>query len=106
MCLGIPMTVISAANGVASCAVDGEMRTISTLLLDGEPVPGDWLLVHQGTAMRLIDADEARAIGDALRAVIAAAEGRDFAHLIADLVDREPPLPEHLREAAAKGGIA
>ncbi len=40
---------------------------------------------------------KARQITDALRAVLAASEGAAFDHLIADLIDREPPLPEHLK---------
>jgi hydrogenase expression/formation protein HypC len=107
MCLGIPMRVVSTSQGAALCEADGEARNVSTMLVgDGAVVPGAHLLVHAGAAVRVIDADEARLIGDALRAVLAAAEGRDYTHLIADLVDREPPLPPHLRAAAAEGGTA
>jgi hydrogenase expression/formation protein HypC len=106
MCLGIPMRVVSAGTGTALCDADGEARTVSTMLLGDAVEPGSHLLVHAGAAIRLIDADEARLIGDALRAVLAAAEGRGYDHLIADLIDREPPLPAHLAAAAAKGGTA
>jgi hydrogenase expression/formation protein HypC len=101
MCVGVPMTVIGVGAHEAICEVDGERRTISTLLIRGEIRVGDHLLTHAGAAVRVIDAEEARLIADALRAVMAAAQGRPFDHLIADLIDREPPLPDHLRDRAA-----
>jgi hydrogenase expression/formation protein HypC len=100
------MRVVSAEDGTAQCDADGDIRTVSTMLVGADVAPGDFLLVHTGAAVRVIDANEARLIGDALRAVLAAAQGQDYLHLIADLVDREPPLPAHLRAAAATGGTA
>jgi hydrogenase expression/formation protein HypC len=44
-----------------------------------------------------LDALEARQIADALLAVTAAASGQPFEHLLADLIEREPELPAHLR---------
>ena len=41
-------------------------------------------------------------LGDALRAVSAAAAGQPFEHLLADLIEREPELPEHLRTATVE----
>jgi hydrogenase expression/formation protein HypC len=70
---------------------------IQTLLLDQTPAVGDWVLVHIDTAIRAIDAEEARQIVDALAAVQAASHGDPFEHLLADLINREPELPEHLR---------
>lgn len=101
MCVGVPMLVISVGEGTALCRVDDEIRPISTLLLGGSCREGDHVLVHAGTAMRVVDALEAQQISDALRAVVAAAEGRDFEHLLADLIDREPELPEHLRPGSS-----
>jgi hydrogenase expression/formation protein HypC len=77
--------------------VDGERRELDTLLIERPLVPGDYVLSHGDRAVRLLDAAEAEAIGSALKAVLYAAEGRNFEHLIADLIDREPPLPPHLR---------
>ncbi|MEM1412809.1 MAG: HypC/HybG/HupF family hydrogenase formation chaperone [Pseudomonadota bacterium] len=99
MCLGVPMEVVSA-NGSAEAQCrngDGSLRTVDTLLLDVPPQPGDWLLVHVRIAIRPLNSTEAVQIRDALHAVTAAAAGEAYEHLIADLVDREPELPAHLR---------
>ena len=55
-------------------------------------------LAIAGAPSRRLDALEAQQIGDALRAVAAAAAGEPFEHLLADLIDREPKLPPHLRQ--------
>lgn len=99
MCLGVPMRIERFDGDLALCRAEGsaERRAVSTLLLDASPSAGDWLLVHVNTAVRALSAEEARLITDALGAVAAAAAGDPFEHLIADLIDREPELPEHLR---------
>ena len=102
MCLGVPMQVQSLLpSGAALCNPAGGDRTgltVEASLLDVPPSPGDWLLVHIDVAIRALDTVEAQQIGDALRAVAAAAAGEPFEHLLADLIDREPQLPPHLRE--------
>ncbi len=106
MCLGVPMQVDCVlASGAARCvAADGAgPRTVETSLLERPPAAGDWLLVHVDIAIRALEALEARQIADALLAVSAAAAGEPFEHLLADLIDREPQLPEHLRPAADGG---
>lgn len=97
MCLGVPLQVSSAQPGSALCRDGSGERRVSTLLLDAPPEPGQWVLVHIDAAIRALDADEAQLIRDALHAVAAAAEGQPFDHLLADLIDREPELPPHLR---------
>jgi hydrogenase expression/formation protein HypC len=92
------------ANGLALCAVDeprAAERPINCALLDAPPAIGDWLLVHVDVAIRAIDAQEAREIGNALAAVSAAAAGEPFEHLLGDLIDREPQLPPHLRDGGS-----
>lgn len=105
MCIGVPMQVSAVPfAGAAVCVVDQEdsgSRNVDTLLLDRPTRPGDWLLVHVGVAIRALDEEEARQIGDALRAATAAAAGEPFEHLLADLIDREPQLPPHLRQPGA-----
>lgn len=96
MCLGLPMTVIDGDDFSAVCERHGERRRVSTLLV-GRQAAGARLLVHLDSAMRVLDADEAEAIDRALDGLAAASEGRAFEHLFADLIDREPELPEHLR---------
>lgn len=97
MCLGLPMTVVDGDDFSALCEWHGETRRVSTLLV-GRQAPGARLLVHLDSAIRVLDEAEAEAIGLALDGLAAAAEGRPFEHLFADLMDREPELPAHLRK--------
>jgi hydrogenase expression/formation protein HypC len=103
MCLGIPLQVESLVSPTAAVGsgieATAQPRLVDTSLLDRVPVVGDWLLVHVNVAIRALSAEEARAIGDALLAVSAAASGQPFEHLLGDLLDREPELPAHLRGA-------
>ena len=68
------------------------------MLLVGEQPPGTWVLAFQGSAVRVLTAEEAaqtNAALDALEAVLAGAADLDA--YFADLVDREPALAGHLR---------
>ncbi|WP_344603435.1 HypC/HybG/HupF family hydrogenase formation chaperone [Sporichthya brevicatena] len=68
MCLGIPgqvVEVVDAAGHLAKVDVSGVRRVISTRLLAAQPPDvGDWVLVHVGFAMALIDEAEAKATLD------------------------------------------
>ena len=97
MCLGIPMVVVEGDDMQALAERRGETRRISMLLVGEQPV-GTIVLVHIDSAVRVLDAAEAKLIDDGLDGVAAALEGRPFEHLFADLVDREPQLPGHLLE--------
>ena len=102
MCIGIPMRVREIDGGLALCeAPDGGLRRVNALLV-AEAVPGDMLLVHVDSAVRRLDEDEARAIGDAVQALSLAMQGENVDHLFADLIDRTPELPAHLREATGE----
>jgi hydrogenase expression/formation protein HypC len=97
MCIGIPMQVLEAAAGMAVCEGRGNRERLNCLMI-GDPPVGTWVLAFQGSALRVIDADAAaqtNAALDALQAVLAGGTATD-AHF-ADLVDREPQLPAHLR---------
>lgn len=96
MCLGLPMTIIESDGISALCEFSGVRRRVSVLLLSNPPACAK-VLVHVDTAIRLLDEDEARLIADAIEGIGAALNGEDCDGLFADLVDREPPLPEHLR---------
>jgi hydrogenase expression/formation protein HypC len=62
MCLGLPAQVVEPpVDGLAKADVGGVRREISVALLDGEVVPGDWVLLHVGFALGRIDEEEARA---------------------------------------------
>jgi len=91
------MRIVKLGDGRADCLDrDGGMRDVVTLLLDN-PQVGDWVLVHLDNAIRTLDEVEADHISDALQAINAAMQGDSFEHLFADLIDREPQLPEALR---------
>jgi hydrogenase expression/formation protein HypC len=105
MCIGIPMQVLANEPGFALCEGMGERRRVETLLV-GEQPPGSWLLVFLGSAREVLSEADARQIGDALQALELVMQGGmqgDGAidHLFADLVDREPQLPDFLQPKAA-----
>ena len=63
MCLGIPGRVVEVLDGnagqLAMVDVQGAQRTINIGMLDEPPAPGDWMLIHMGFAMELVDAAQA-----------------------------------------------
>jgi hydrogenase expression/formation protein HypC len=96
MCLGLPMTIIETDGVSALCEFRGEQRHVSVLLLSNPPI-GAKVLVYIDSAVRLLDEEEARLIGDAIDGLGAALRGEDCDRFFADLIEREPQLPEHLR---------
>jgi hydrogenase expression/formation protein HypC len=97
MCIGVPMQIVSSGNGRARCEGRGQQEQLDLMLVGDQPI-GTWVLAFRGAALRVLHADEAREIDaalDALEAVLAGDSDVD-AHF-ADLVDREPTLPEHLK---------
>lgn len=57
MCLGVPGKIIKVAdNYVATIDVNGNQMDIS-LRLTPEAQPGEYVLIHAGFAMEIIDAD-------------------------------------------------
>lgn len=62
MCLAIPAKIESIENNVATCRV-GEGETFiqaSLALIEPEPALGDYLIVHAGFALRVLDPQEAQ----------------------------------------------
>jgi hydrogenase expression/formation protein HypC len=97
MCIGTPFCLSEAGAFSANGVSRHEQRTLS-LLLTGPLQAGDWVLAQGDLAIRQIDASEALLIADALDACAAAELGQDFEAGFADLIDREPQLPEWLRQ--------
>jgi len=97
MCVGVPMQILSVDGLCCRCrARDGE-HDIDTSLV-GAVQPGDWVMVFLGAAREVISAETARVTADALAALEMAMRGEtNFDHLFADLVGREPELPDHLK---------
>jgi hydrogenase expression/formation protein HypC len=96
MCIGFPMTVLKCEDGMALCERRGDRQQVSMLLI-GAQAPNAKVLVYLGSAVRLLGDVEAAQIDDALDALLEALEGKNVDHRFADLVDREPQLPEFLR---------
>ncbi len=99
MCLGIPMQVV--AGGMQARCLDGHGHGhVVDMLLVGEQPAGTWLLTYLGAAREVIDAARAADIGRALSALEQLHSGQDpdLDAAFADLIDREPELPEFLRK--------
>lgn len=90
-------------DGSFALCSDGVQRERLDMRLVGPQPAGTWVLNFQGAARRVLDAQEAAQIADALRALAAAMRGEQaagFDALFADLAGREPQLPPHLRPPA------
>ena len=67
MCLAIPgrvIEVVDEENRLALVDVAGVRRTVNIGLLDAEgnsAEPGDWVLIHVGFALSIVDEEEAAA---------------------------------------------
>jgi hydrogenase assembly chaperone HypC/HupF len=87
MCLGIPGQVVTLVDGfgdqLALVDVRGARRTINIGMLDEPPAAGDWILIHMGFAMEVIDASGAER---ALQGLELLGRARD------DAADLEPEL--------------
>lgn len=57
MCVGLSAKVISIKDGAAIVDADGARRTVSAELL-GKLNPGDYVMVHAGTAIAKITDDD------------------------------------------------
>ena len=99
MCLGIPMQVVRSEEHRAECRNGRESEWVDMSLV-GEQAEGCWVLVFLGAAREILDEPRAMQMRDALSAVHAVMQGSetDLDRLFADLVDREPQLPEHLQK--------
>jgi hydrogenase expression/formation protein HypC len=96
MCLGVPMTIVEGDEFSALCQRGDEQRRVSTLLIGPQPA-GTKVLVHIDSAIRPLDDDEAAQLDRALEGLAAALRGETFDTAFADLIERGPQLPEHLR---------
>ncbi len=59
MCLGIPGRVVELVDGyfdqIALVEVEGAARQINVGMLEQPPAPGQWVLIHLGFAVEVID---------------------------------------------------
>lgn len=68
MCLSIPMKLLRGDEFSGLAEVDGVQREVSLMLLPQAAEVGDWVLVHAGYAIGVLDEDEASQTLDLLRA--------------------------------------
>ena len=100
MCIGIPMQVLSVDGRYALCQGRDGNKTID-LMLVGEVQPGQWLMTFLDAARACLSAEEAAQSLAALQALDAVLRGADdVSAYFADLVGREPQLPDFLKESS------
>ncbi|MEZ5626576.1 MAG: HypC/HybG/HupF family hydrogenase formation chaperone [Rhodocyclaceae bacterium] len=99
MCIGEPMQVTAAGAMHARCRDRHGREHDIDLLLTGAQPAGVWLLTFLGAAREVIDAGRANAVARALDALDALARGEaaDLNAAFADLLEREPQLPDFLK---------
>jgi hydrogenase expression/formation protein HypC len=91
------MRIESVNGAMATCESRGLRERVSLALVDDAPV-GGWILAYQGTAVRTMTPEEARDTAAALAALEAVTGGEENVDAyFADLVEREPQLPPHLK---------
>ena len=71
MCLGLPMRVVSGDDLLGVVEREGERRTVKMILIGAQP-QGTPVLVHLGSAVRVLDEDEAQAINEAIASITGA----------------------------------
>lgn len=97
MCVGIPVQIVALDGLNATCARrDGRAEVVDLALIGPQEI-GTWVLAHLGTARSVLTPEDADRVTDALLALAAVQRGENIDHLFADLIDREPQLPPHLR---------
>ena len=97
MCIGEVMRVVATEGSFASCEGDGGRERLDMVLVGAQPV-GTWVLGFHGTARQVLSETEAADMRAARRALAAVAAGEEeIDRFFADLVGREPQLPEHLQ---------
>lgn len=92
------MQVVGAGDETGWCEGRGERARLDMMMIGAVP-PGTWVLAFQGVALRVLDPEEAARTNAALDALAAVQAGSNVDAFFADLVEREPELPPHLREA-------
>ena len=101
MCIAIPMLVTEVPDALSAIALNGNESLRVNTELAGEVKPGDWLLVFNGAAQRVMSEAEALEMRTALHALsdvmggTATTEEVDSA--FADIIANTGKLPPHLQ---------
>ena len=73
MCLAVPMKLVERQEALGIAEIDGVRREVS-LILQPDAKVGDYVLIHAGYAIGLVDEEEANATLDLLRQVAGSME--------------------------------
>ena len=60
MCLAVPMKVLQIEENVARVEVGGVKRDVRLDIIDQPPDIGDYVIVHAGFAIHMIEEEEAK----------------------------------------------
>ncbi len=60
MCLAVPMEIKTIDGNWAGVEFEGNRRQVRLDLLDPKPKVGDFVIIHAGFALHVIDEEEAR----------------------------------------------
>ncbi len=60
MCLSVPMRILEVDGDKAVVELGGAVQTVSIILIDPPPEPGQYAIVHAGFAINVINEDEAQ----------------------------------------------
>ncbi len=74
MCVGVPMEVVSRDGDNIIAEIDGVRREASLMILGDEVKVGDYVIVHAGFAISLLDKEEALETLELMRGVFSPAE--------------------------------
>ena len=66
MCLAVPAKIVEKKDFLAVVDISGVQRQVSLMLLP-EAAVGDFVLVHAGFAMQVIEAEDAKRTDEMLR---------------------------------------
>ena len=106
MCLGIPgmlVEIVDINEHRAIADVDGVRREINTHLVEGTPGGikiGDWVLIHVGFAMSVIDEEEAARTLSFIKE-LGSVYDDEMAQFAGTAPDMDPSLAEEPVEAAS-----
>lgn len=92
------MQIVEVDGLVAKCRNDEENRYEKVdLSLIGEQPVGTWLTVFLGSGREVIAPEDLDTVLQSRKAMVAALTGGSVDEFFADLVDREPQLPDFLK---------
>ena len=60
MCLSVPMKILKIEDDQALCELGETEQRVNLTLIDPKPQPGQYLIVHAGFAINVLDEDAAK----------------------------------------------